>query len=277
MQETAMSVDLRNMANEQAQQAELLLMNDGIESKLCISALKITHSLDWLLLHYDRLMQQARLSKRVDSETELSSPHRDTSLNLVELFFTVIHRLSQASSFAPAASVADAIVCKLGSKVAKVSEEQTRRIFDLIKQRDSVLLLSKIFEPCCAPTSLPEFYKDLSVSLDETELPVVFETFDLGRWLGSKPQPTHAAQKELFDIVLRACELQRSIEIFRRHLMQFLLMSPAAFWVDFIPKITESAVYGRSSLDMLRYVHIHYFCIRAKVLLDHEDKLTARR
>eukprot|EP00842_Homolaphlyctis_polyrhiza_P003340 jgi/Hompol1/4006/HPOL_003430-RA len=149
IQEAIPNIDLRNIASEHAQQAELILMTDYVDSKLCISGLRILSAVDSLV--------------RTNTKS---------NVQLDGIFFDTLHVLSEAAPFAPSTFLSDIMVRQLGSSVISLSEQQTHRIVQLLEHHENVSLLSKIFDPHRSPESFAEFYARLARVLNDDEIPV---------------------------------------------------------------------------------------------------------
>nr|KAJ3421393.1 hypothetical protein HK105_003672 [Polyrhizophydium stewartii] len=243
LQEATMNVDLRNLANDNAQQAELILSTDYVDARLCLSGLRLIGATDWLA-HYSQLAVSDAGRSKPDSAASIAAL-------LDRVFFSAARSLGQATPFAPAVFLADSLVRQLGGCVVDLPNEPTQRIFKLIESRESIDLFARVFDPCRVPDRFAEFYGALAKVLDGKDIPTVFAAFDLARWVGaSDPQPTLLARQRLFETILAACEMHPGVRTFRAHLVQLVdLDSRGDLWVDCVPTAVKSALSGKLGLD----------------------------
>ncbi|KAI8918697.1 hypothetical protein BC831DRAFT_482891 [Entophlyctis helioformis] len=260
LQEATLNVDLRNLANDHAQQVDLILSTDHVDSRLCLCGLKVLRAMDWLAFSLNASTGQSAVSS-APSESALASP--TTGQTLERIFFSASSALGKASaSYAPALFLADVLVRQLGPRVLDLSQDQTRRIFKLLEQRENVPLLARVFDPCRAPAQFPQYYESLSrVLMDDAEATLVLETFAMDRWIlsigiptGTEQQTSGELQRQMFDVLLHACETRPAMAIFERHLQSLMSLKPGPFWLECIPLLLESAIQGRIGVDVLRHL-----------------------
>ncbi|KAH6577454.1 hypothetical protein BASA62_000881 [Batrachochytrium salamandrivorans] len=250
LQEAEINVGMRNSASDFAQQADLVLLTDYLDAKLCISGLKILGVIDWLS-HFPGQPIKA------DDDSHSASTS-DYSRILESIFFGVVESLGSVSVYAPAAFLADIAVRQLGENVAALSEHQTIRIFDLLQKENMPSLLGKLFNPCRTPDNFPRFYGTLAKTLNGANLQPIFKSFDLQFWLKqSTPTRTHLQKKELFHVILEACEKDTDGGLHDAMMVQLFLLEQPGIWLDCIPLLIESTIMRKVGHDSINGILEH--------------------
>ncbi|EGF82119.1 hypothetical protein BATDEDRAFT_34587 [Batrachochytrium dendrobatidis JAM81] len=243
LQEASINLDMRNLAGDLAQQADLMLLADFLDSSLCTSGLKIIGVIDWLARS-----EQHELSLNPLLTTSIMA---SSSQIKEKVFFDVIQSLCGISVYAPAAFLAEMTTRQLGPSVVALSEDQTIRIFEIINKGEAVNLLAKLFDPCCSPDNFPRFYRSLSLSLNSADFLLISKAFDLKRWLNELSQRTQAQKTELFYSVLSACEKTKSFDFHNEMMVQLFVLDQPGIWTECIPVILKAAMRGNIDISII--------------------------
>ncbi|KAI8901973.1 hypothetical protein BC833DRAFT_575226 [Globomyces pollinis-pini] len=171
-----------NLSKTNRKEVEGLLNLDMVDSRTAMVGLKILRIVENLCI--------------TDQEANDAS---------ISLFYHIVDLLiKKLNAFPPADILFGVVVQKLGSKFIKTNNEETRKLFQLIKKKKQVALLSNFYDPSLLNEEFVAHYRDLRLVFLKDDANEIISTFNVEQWIKLQ-NPSVNTKETLLDEILSSC------------------------------------------------------------------------
>ena len=141
-----------------------MISTELVDSRTSLSGLRLISMIDWFV-------------KKPNSANIISKEAVSLFFHALDLFEMNLH------AYPPAEIILNLLLKEIGQVYITGREKETLKIFQLLKEKKHILLLTQYFIPSCCPDQFMRMYVEISRSLVEENAKIVISCFHVSTWI----------------------------------------------------------------------------------------------